>query len=238
MAPYAFLARLLVGIAVLCGVSGLPSNRRERKYFFPSYQHYTEGQCTYLDHPCNQVFNKTESERYAKFPNSRGLSLSGAKAEFNDFYALLSATPAGCHLALWSLLCFYYFPQCHTDLPIKYIVTPCRELCARTRRGCETFIEASGRSWPEHMDCVKFNSSHNDHLCVNASADAELLSKVDLITTPTTSSPVTTQPVTTEPETTEPSSSPTTAVTPSTPPHPPTPPPNSKHLYLLKPCME
>ena len=214
-------AIILIGIGLLCVASSLPQNRRQ--WFYPIFDTDLLGECVHIDHPCNEAFNRTYSESYAKFPNTRGTTLQASMDEFNDFFAPLYAKPSGCYLALWSLLCFHYFPQCHPSLPLKYIVTPCRETCERARRGCEDFILMRNLSWPEHMDCVKFNSSYDDHLCINSTADAALVDKM-LITGITTTQPpstASTSATSTEPTsiTTQQSTTPTPTTDP--PPEPP-----------------
>lgn len=193
------LARLILGIGLLCVAGSLPSNRRQ--WFYSAFDNV--GECVRINHPCNQVFNRSDGESYAKIPNTRGATLDRSIDEFNDFYALLNAHRPSCYLALWSLLCFHYFPQCRPDLPLKYVVTPCREVCEKARRGCVDFLETGNMTWPEHMDCAKFNSSHEDSLCINNTADPELVNEVDLtVQTPSTTASPTSDPPTSAPTTT------------------------------------
>lgn len=165
------LARIFLGVMLCCATHGLSANRR--RWFYPAFQQRNPvgADCLLLeDHPCNDVFNRTGYERYAKFPNSRGMTMEGARSEFMQYYTLFSLKLEGCYLEMWSLLCFHYFPQCRPGLSTSFIVTPCRETCERARAGCDDFLRERNLTWPEHLDCPKFNSSHRDPLCVNRSA--------------------------------------------------------------------
>ena len=233
MSSYSILAILLLEIGLLCVVGSMPSNRRQ--WYYPRLLNSgsdLQGECVHIDHPCNVVFNRSEDEEYAKFPNTRGLSLEGSVLEFQDFVPLLIQEQPSCYLALWSLLCFHYFPQCHPNLPLKYVVTPCRETCEEARKGCVEFIETRNMSWPEHIECSKFNSSHDDHLCINSTADPALALKVMLSPTTTTTPTQMTEPDTDPTSTSQSGSSTTTTTAPIATTHPPTTsppqPPNRK----------
>ena len=180
MTSLAALVGLLLAVTLCCGARSWPANRRH--WFYGAFKRDPDGgECAvFEDHPCNDVFNRTADERYAKFPNSRGMTMDGSLAEFAQYYALLNARPAGCYLEMWTLLCFHYFPQCRRNLPLKYIATPCREICEQARSGCENFLLSRNVSWPEHLECDQFNSSHHDHICVNSSADSKLANSVNL----------------------------------------------------------
>ena len=221
------LLRLFVAIYLCYSITGAPTNRR--RWFYPAFLRDSDGaECKKFEkHPCNDVFNRTASERYAKFPNSRGMTLEGSMEEFAQYFTLFNLQPEGCYLEMWSLLCFHYFPQCSPTLPLRYIATPCRETCERARAGCEGFLGDRNISWPEHLDCSKFNSSRQDDLCVNSSADRQLVDGVYVGpgTPPTPTSPdeptrviVTDEIFTTE--TTESVTTITPAATPTSTPEP------------------
>ena len=234
MRSYSVLARLVLGIGLLCVADSLPSNRRQ--WFYPVFDDVHQGECVHIEHTCNRVFNRSDSDSYVKFPNTRGLTLDASIAEFNDFFLALNRNISGCSLPLWSLLCYHYFPQCHPYLPLKYVVTPCREICEQARSGCEDYVEMGNLSWPEHLDCAKFNSSYEDRLCINSTAEPSLVDKALKlsVTTPQTTTPptTTTTPLTTtgskplppEPTATiEPNSTTDAPQTPSTDASDPTP---------------
>ncbi|CAI8026578.1 Frizzled-2 (Fragment) [Geodia barretti] len=223
MTPHLTIARLFLGLLLFCAVHGLPANRRH--WFYPAFQQRDPlgAECVVLDdHPCNVMFNRTEGERYAKFPNSRGMTLEGSKREFMQYYTLFNLKPPGCYLEMWSLLCFHYFPQCRPGLPLKYIATPCRETCQRARTGCDDFLRERNITWPEHLECAKFNSSHDDHLCVNRSAVEQVTLPAP---TPTSSAPTSgSSPTSNVPTTSRPTTRPTTTTsTPNNTPEPPAP---------------
>ena len=227
MIPYLTLARFFLGLILCyCAAHGLPANRRN--WFYPAFQQQNQlgAECVVFDdHPCNAMFNRTESERYAKFPNSRGMTMEGSRKEFMQYYTLFNLRPQGCYLEMWSLLCFHYFPQCSPGLPLRFIVTPCRETCQRARTGCDDFLRDRNISWPEHLDCARFNSSHEDHLCVNRSA-VELGSLPS--PTPTSESSPTSDTI--SHPTTEPTTQSTTTTT-SAPTNTPQPPPPRKEDF-------
>ena len=231
MTPHLTIARLFLGLLLFCAVHGLPANRRH--WFYPAFQQRDPlgAECVVLDdHPCNVMFNRTEGERYAKFPNSRGMTLEGSKREFMQYYTLFNLKPPGCYLEMWSLLCFHYFPQCRPGLPLKYIATPCRETCQRARTGCDDFLRERNITWPEHLECAKFNSSHDDHLCVNRSAVEQVTLPAP---TPTSSAPTSgSSPTSNVPTTSGPTTRPTT--TTSTPNNTPEPPARKPYFYFQR----
>lgn len=225
------LYNILLAISLLCVVDSLPPNRRQ--WFYPIFDRHLPGECVRIDHPCNGAFNRTQSESYAKFPNPRGLTLDASMKEFNDFFPPLNDKTTNCYLALWSLLCFHYFPQCHPSLPLEFIVTPCRETCERARSRCGDYLVSRNITWPEHMDCARFNSSHDDVMCINSTAEPEIVDKVNLVPTviiPPVIIPTSEQPTThavseqttstTRPSSSLPSSATTTASTTTPSPHP------------------
>ena len=197
MRSYSVLARLVLWIGLLCVANSLPSSRRQ--WFYPVFDDVHQGECVHIEHTCNRVFNRSDSDSFAKFPNTRGLTLDASIEEFNDFFLALNRNISGCSLPLWSLLCYHYFPQCHPFLPLKYVVTPCREICEQARNGCEDYVGMGNLSWPEHLECAKFNSSYEDRLCINSTADPSLVHKALTLseTTPQTTIPPTTTPPTT-----------------------------------------
>ena len=221
MGSYSVLVRLAIGISLLCVADSFPSHRRQ--WFYPIFDDIHQGECVHIQHTCNRVFNRTDSESYAKFPNTRGLTLNASISEFNDFFLALSSNISGCSLALWSLLCYHYFPQCNPTLPLMYTVTPCREICEQARNGCEDYIGTGNFSWPEHLNCAKFNSSHDDDLCINRTADPGLANKAIILSDPTshtTTDSTPSPPVKIEPDesnTTEPDESNTTETRPPPP---------------------
>ena len=221
---------VLLTIGLLCVVNSLPPNRRQ--WFYPIFDRYLPGECVHIDHPCNGAFNRTYSESYAKFPNPRGLTLDASMREFNDFFLPLNDKSTNCYLALWSFLCFHYFPQCHPSLPLKYIVTPCRETCERARSRCGDYLATRNITWPEHMDCERFNSSHDDDMCINSTADPAIVDKVNLVPTviiPPPAEPTTTAIVEQTTSTPRATSATTTASTTTAP----TPDPNRKFIIIV-----
>lgn len=142
-----------------------------------------QGECVRLDHQCNAVFNRSANEEYVKFPNARGMTMEASRREFLDFLPLLIKN---CSLKLWTLLCFHYFPQCCPELPLRYAVTPCRETCEEVKRRCFGIMEFYNMTWPEHMECSKFNSSSSDRLCINHAPHPEF---VEMVLSPPTLMP-------------------------------------------------
>lgn len=149
-----------------------------RRWYHPSVltlDSDEQGECVRLDHQCNAVFNRSANEEYVKFPNTRGITMEASRQEFLDFVPLLIKN---CSLKLWTLLCFHYFPQCCPELPLRYTVTPCRETCEEVKRRCFGIMEFYNMTWPEHMECSKFNTSSSDRLCINHAPHPEFVERV------------------------------------------------------------
>ena len=184
-----------------------------RRWYHPSVivnDSEEQGECLLIEHECNVVFNRSAKEKYAKFPNTRGTTMAASSLEFRDFFPLLIKN---CSLKLWTLLCFHYFPQCCPDLPLRYSVTPCRETCEEVKGRCFGIMQYYNMSWPEHMECAKFNSAATDPLCINHAPHPKY---VDLVTSPPTMPPEISP------------SSPTSPTSPTTPPTTSTTPPSTE----------
>ena len=176
--------------------------------------------CVRLEHKCNSVFNRSATEAYTKLPNDRGLTLEASIFEFSEFDQLLQQN---CSSSLWTLLCFYYFPQCNPNYSLKHVVTPCREQCVEAKRHCEPLLLRYNASWPEHLECSKFNRHSDDRLCINRAPNPAL---IDRVLNPPPVAPTTTS-------TTTVSSSSVAATTSSSIIPSPTPLPPSESLSIL-----
>ena len=86
------------------------------------------------------------------FPNFRGHQTEGeAIGELSDFIPLINS---GCSNAILYFLCGYYLPFCYVDSTNQPLyLNPCRNLCEYVRSTCEDDLEASGFSWPSHLNC-------------------------------------------------------------------------------------
>lgn len=81
-----------------------------------------------------------------------------AGLEINQFFPLLKVN---CSSYLRMFLCSLYVPICSAS-----IIRPCRELCVKSRSGCEPLMKKFGFRWPEVMECSKFATSENN-VCFN-----------------------------------------------------------------------
>lgn len=120
-------------------------------------------QCKPLNnHTCALHFNMREGDAwYARFPNTRGLSLDRSLKEFSDFTWLLEQNNYCSHM-LYTLLCFHYFPPCSPLNGPELIAQPCQEVCREATEACLPIAKAIHGDFvniPHHLDCANFKSA-------------------------------------------------------------------------------
>lgn len=164
---------------IIMAVSSLPSSQRT----YINSQSLNIFQCKPVtNNSCARHFNMSEEDTwYARFPNTRGLSLKRSLDEFSDFSWLLDQNNYCSHM-LHLLLCFYYFPPCSPRYNFDLFAKPCQEVCKEATDACLPIARAlrdGAVSIPRHLDCVNFTSRSRDEDAV----------RVNVATTRSTGSP-------------------------------------------------
>lgn len=87
-----------------------------------------------------------------------------AGLEVHQFWPLVEIK---CSPDLKFFLCSMYAPICLKDY--QKPLPPCRDLCRRSREGCEPLMKQYGFQWPERMECDKFpvQGESQDVLCMD-----------------------------------------------------------------------
>ena len=135
----------------------------------------TEREClpTY-QRECLSFFRGTEvapseSLQHAIFPNARNLFPDEARAEFDDFYPLLSLNNY-CSYLLHSFLCIHYVPPCDPTSNSTAFVVPCRAVCEEAAAECLDYVFDNylNISRPQHLNCSNFpvECSNSDDVLV------------------------------------------------------------------------
>ncbi|CAF1586947.1 unnamed protein product [Adineta ricciae] len=86
--------------------------------------------------------------------------------KINQFTALIAV---GCSLELRFLLCSIYMPLCLANYSDS--IPPCREVCERVRRPCESFYTRYGFIWPDALKCEQYPSSTENAICMDPKKD-------------------------------------------------------------------
>ncbi|CAF0745268.1 unnamed protein product [Adineta steineri] len=84
----------------------------------------------------------------------------------NQFTALIAV---GCSSELRFLLCSIYMPLCLANYSDS--IPPCREVCERVRRPCESFYTRYGFIWPDALKCEQYPSSKENAICMDPRKD-------------------------------------------------------------------
>ena len=97
---------------------------------------------------------------FTSYPTMNGIEdQEEASQQLSDF---MSHIQVGCSNATLLFLCSYYVPFCFRTFDDKLItLQPCRNLCMQVYSDCYKFFLNKGFSWPEHLECSKFEPHRN-----------------------------------------------------------------------------
>ena len=100
-----------------------------------------------------------------KFPNwLHHKTQNEAELALQQFIPFINSE---CSEELKPFLCAIFVPQCPADG--ENITKPCKELCVKSRTGCEIFMNRIGMEWPEILSC---DSLPDDDACFNIKTKA------------------------------------------------------------------
>lgn len=105
----------------------------------------------------NIAYNQT------RFPNY--MKQNSQQEAATDSALYLPLVRINCSPVLKLFLCSLYAPPCvgpdYTDA-----LKPCREMCERAKRGCQSYMKRFAYDWPEYIDCWRFPSFNGPEACV------------------------------------------------------------------------
>lgn len=117
-----------------------------------------EGRCEVITIPmCVGIgYNLTRMPNDLNHENQEEAGL-----EVHQFWPLVEIK---CSPDLLFFLCSMYAPICLKDYSES--LPPCRDICERSRNGCEPIMQHYGFKWPDRMECDKFPVYGSKKLCM------------------------------------------------------------------------
>ncbi|KAM7382873.1 hypothetical protein PAMP_002571 [Pampus punctatissimus] len=127
--------------------------------------HYGVGSSGGICEPINIPMCQGLSYKQTISPNLLGHTNQREAAVKMSFFDSIVKTV--CSLDIRFFLCTVYAPQCVAG----EVQRPCRSLCERAKRGCESLMNSFGVSWPEELQCNLFPEEN----CIAENSRPEML---------------------------------------------------------------